>query len=66
MNLLSYDSKKNFKLLTDKNIDPVIKVRKNSSFKTKGCMARKLDSIKQIGNLEWKKEKGYGYRWMVE
>jgi len=62
----AYDSKKNFRLLADKRIDPVIKVRKNSSFKAKGCMPRKLAAIEQIGNSEWKREKGYGYRWMAE
>src|SRR3990170_881673 len=62
----AYDSRKNFTLLAGKNIDPVIRVRKNSSFKAKGCMARKQAVVMQLGNPEWKKEKGYGYRWMVE
>jgi len=62
----AYDSKKNFRLLADKGIDPVIRVRKNSSFKARGCMPRKLAVVEQIGNPEWKKEKGYGLRWMAE
>ena len=62
----AYDSRKNFTLLAGKNIDPVIRVRKNSSFKAKGCMARKQAVVMQLGNPEWKKEKGYGYRWMAE
>ena len=62
----AYDSKKNFRLLADKRIDPVIKVRKNSSFKARGCMQRKLAVIEQLNNPEWKKEKGYGYRWIAE
>src|SRR3989337_4466591 len=37
----AYDSRKNFTLLAGKKLDPVIRVRKNSSFKAKGCMARK-------------------------
>jgi len=62
----AYDSRKNFTLLAGKNIDPVIRVRKNSSFKAKGCTARKQAVVMQLGNPEWRKEKGYGYRWMAE
>jgi hypothetical protein len=62
----AYDSRKNFTMLAGKNIDPVIRVRKNSSFKAKGCMARKQAVVEQLGNPEWKREKGFGYRWMPE
>ena len=62
----AYDSRKNFRFLANKEIEPVIKVRKDSSFKARGCMPRKLAVVEQVNNPEWKREKGYGYRWMAE
>jgi hypothetical protein len=62
----AYDSKSNFRLLADRGIEPVIKVRKNASFKAGGCVPRKIAVAEQLGNAGWKKEKGYGYRWMAE
>ena len=62
----AYDSKGNSKLLADKGIEPVIRVRKNASFKAGGCMLRKIGVVEQLGNPQWKKEKGYGYRWIAE
>ena len=62
----AYDSKSNFRLLADRGIEPLIKVRRNASFKGGGCMPRKFAVVEQLGNPQWKREKGYGYRWMVE
>lgn len=62
----AYDSKSNFRMLADKGIEPLIKVRKNASFKGGGCMPRKFAVVEQLGNSDWRKEKGYGYRWMAE
>jgi hypothetical protein len=63
----AYDSRDNFRFLADNNIEPVIKVRKNASTKARGCMPRKLSVMEQKEDLkEWKKEHGYGYRWMAE
>lgn len=62
----AYDSKSNFRLLADMGIEPVIRVRKNASFKAGGCMPRKIAVVEQLGNPQWKKEKSYGYRWMAE
>jgi hypothetical protein len=62
----AYDSKGNFRLLADRGIEPLIKVRRNASFKGGGCMPRKFAVVEQLGNPQWKKEKGYGYRWMAE
>jgi hypothetical protein len=62
----AYDSKGNFRMLADRGVDPLIKVRKNASFKGGGCMPRKFAVVEQLGNVNWKKEKGYGYRWMAE
>jgi hypothetical protein len=62
----AYDSKSNFRLLADRGIEPVIRVRKKASFKAGGCMPRKIAVVEQLGNPQWKKEKSYGYRWMAE
>jgi hypothetical protein len=62
----AYDSKSNFRLLSERGIDPLIRVRKNSSLKADGCMPRKFAVVFQLGNPNWRRESGYGYRWMVE
>ena len=62
----TYDSKVNFRLASDMGIEPLLRVRKNASLKGGGCMPRKFAVVEQLGNDGWKKEKGYGYRWMVE
>lgn len=53
-------------MLAKKGLDPLIKVRKNASFKCGGSIPRKFAVVKQLGNPNWKREKGYGYRWMAE
>jgi hypothetical protein len=62
----AYDSKANFRLLADRAIDPLIRVRKNASLKGGGYMPRKFAVVFQLGNPEWRRENGYGCRWMVE
>ena len=62
----AYDSKSNFRMLAERGIDPLIRVRKNASFKGGGCMPRKFAVLEQLGNANWRRERGYGYRWMVE
>jgi len=63
----AYDSRKNFRFLADKDIEPIIKVRKNASLKARGCMPRKLSVVEQKKDLDaWKKNHGYGYRWAAE
>jgi hypothetical protein len=62
----AYDSKSNFRMLADSAIDPLIRVRKNASWKGGGCMPRKFAVVFQLGNPNWRRESGYGYRWMVE
>jgi len=62
----AYDSKNNFRLLSEMDVDPLIRVRKNASLKGGGCMPRKFAVVEQLGNVNWRKEKGYGYRWMAE
>jgi hypothetical protein len=62
----AYDSKVNFRLASELDIEPLIRVRKNASLKADGCMPRKFAVLEQLGNDGWRREKGYGYRWMVE
>jgi hypothetical protein len=62
----AYDSKVNFHLASELDIEPLIRVRKNASFRADGCMPRKFAVVEQLGNDGWRREKGYGYRWMVE
>lgn len=62
----AYDSKSSFRMLSDMGVDPLIRVRKNASLKADGCMPRKFAVIEQLGNANWRKQRGYGYRWMAE
>ncbi len=62
----AYDSKANFRMLSDLGVDPLIRVRKNASLKGGGCMPRKFAVVEQLGNSEWRRDRGYGYRWMAE
>ena len=63
----AYDTKANFRYLSAKGIDPVIKVRKNSSTRARGCMPRKLVAHEYLKDpTAWKRHHGYGYRWMAE
>ena len=63
----AYDSKKNFRYLAEKEIEPVIKVRKNTSSKAGGCMPRKHIAQEYLRDPKaWKRKHQYGQRWMVE
>ena len=64
----AYDSKDNFRYLDRMGIEPVIRVRKNSSTKASGCMSRKMMVvIEQMKDMkQWKKKNGYGMRWIAE
>src|SRR5208283_5056078 len=63
----AYDTKNNFHYLARNGIEPIIKVRKNTSGKAGGCMARKLVAQEYLRDPEaWKRNHGYGQRWMVE
>lgn len=63
----AYDSKDNFRTLDSRHIEPVIRVRKNSSTtNANGCMPRKFVVVEQLEDYKmWKKKHGYGYRWMA-
>jgi len=62
----SYDSKASFRYLATQNITPIIKVRKNSSFRSRGCFERKKAVVFQLNNPYWKMQVGYGQRWKAE
>jgi transposase len=62
----AYDSKTNFLKASKMDIDALIRVRKNASLRARGCMPRKLAVVEQLGNSGWRRERGYGYRWMAE
>jgi hypothetical protein len=53
----AYDSKSNFRMLADRGIDPLIRVRKNSSLKGGGCMPRKFAVVEQLGNADWRRKR---------
>jgi hypothetical protein len=63
----AYDSKDNFMYLDRMGIEPVIRVRRNSSIKANICMSRKMVVIEQIRDMKWwKKKHEYGMRWIAE
>lgn len=61
----AYDSRELFSLLQELGVEPVIRVRKDSSRLARGCPARRRAVLaqKQPG---WQKRLGYGMRWLVE
>ena len=64
----AYDSKENFNFLSQRGIKPVIRVRRNSTPKSRGSMARKLAAVEQ-GRFKpkaWSRIHRFGYRWRVE
>jgi len=61
----AYDSKELFNLLQELDIEPVIRVRKDSSRLARGCPARRRAVLAQQ-QPGWQKRLGYGMRWLVE
>ena len=63
----SYDSNKNFQLLSFKGIQPAIKVRKNSRCrKTNHYLRNKAVKMQKNNLQQWKANVSYGQRWMAE
>jgi len=62
----SYDSKKNFELCRQLKINPVFKIRENSSGKADGSMfrAKHAKEYKKIGYEKWAEKYQYGNRWL--
>lgn len=61
----AYDSKELFNLLQQLGVEPVIRVRKDSSRLARGCPARRRAVLAQQ-QPGWRKRLGYGTRWLVE
>ena len=63
-----YDSRENFNYLSENDIEPVIKMRSNSSTKSRGSpsRARKVREYRKLGYERWKDKYRYGYRWTAE
>jgi hypothetical protein len=63
----AYDRRSIFNYLSNKGIEPVIRVRKNSSSKARGSIARKLVVTEQLADYDrWKRKHDYCKRWRVE
>jgi hypothetical protein len=63
----AYDSRLSFAYLEELGVEPGIKVRRNSSARARGCHARKMAVMEQLGDPEaWRRRVGYGGRWMAE
>ena len=63
----AYDSKENFRYLAGKGIEPAIRVRRNSSGRSRGCMPRKVVAAEYLEDpAGWRRRHGYGQRWMAE
>lgn len=63
----AYDTRDNFRFLSNNNIEPAIKVRRTASLHARGCYERKVAVWKQFGDFKaWKDSVSYGSRWMVE
>ena len=61
----AYDSRRNFNLLDEKGIDPIIKVRRNAVKRLRGCPARRWALTMQRENPDVWRHK-YGLRWIAE
>lgn len=48
----AYDSKSNFRMLADRVIEPLIRIRKNASLKGSGCVSHKFAVMYQLGNAD--------------
>jgi IS5 family transposase len=64
----SYDSNKNFQILSFKGIKPAIKIRKNSRCrKVNHYLRNKMVKMQKKNNLQnWKVSVNYGKRWIAE
>lgn len=64
----SFDDKEIFNYCDKNNIQPIIKVRKNASRKSRGSRLRRksIRELEKIGEDKWSEKYGYGKRWLVE
>ena len=65
----AYDTRDNFDLLKRRDIEAVIRMRKNAKMKRRGGTAARPLAVlerKLLGEAYWRYVKGYGRRWSVE
>ena len=64
----AYDNRNNFNILDKINAEPAIKIRKNASVRSKGCLLRRDEVllIRKLGYDGWKDLKDAGRRWIAE
>lgn len=64
----AFDDKEIFDYCDKNNIQPIIKVRKNASRKSRGSRLRRksIRELEKIGEDKWSEKYGYGKRWLVE
>ena len=63
-----YDSKRNFNILYEKNIEAGILPKKNASTRSYGSPSR-AKCVRELGDEgynKWKEDTGYGKRWIAE
>lgn len=61
----AYDSRELFNLLQELGVEPLVRVRRDSSRLARGCPARRKAVLTQQ-QPGWQKRHGYGMRWLVE
>lgn len=64
----AFDDREIFDYCDKNNIQPIIKVRKNASRKSRGSRLRRksIRELEKIGEDKWSEKYGYGKRWLVE
>jgi hypothetical protein len=62
----AYDNYENWESLTSKGIKPGIRLRRDAKNKGINARAKTVRYIEKVGLDKWKKEIGYGKRWLVE
>ena len=64
----AYDNRRNFNLLDDINAEPVIRIRKNASARSRWCSLRRDEVflVKKLGYEGWRQLKDTGKRWIAE
>lgn len=64
----AYDTRDCFNQCSERGVEPLFRVRKNASTRSKGCPSRAevVRFIKRHGYETWKKKVGFGRRWAVE
>lgn len=64
----AFDDKEIFDYCDKNNIQPIIKVRKDASRKSRGSRLRRksIRELEKIGEDKWSEKYGYGKRWLVE